>query len=70
MGEERFLLLDMACARYGMRRKQLLQLAKAHRIRRFEEPVGPGQGGRPLTATYVSESDLQKALAREGGNAR
>lgn len=66
VGGEKFLLLDVACARFGLRRKQLLQLAKAFKVRRFEEALGPAQGGRPPTATYVSEGDLVRALqARE-----
>ncbi|MDI6893353.1 MAG: hypothetical protein AB1503_00370 [Bacillota bacterium] len=62
VGEERFLLMDIACARYGLRRKQLLQLCRAHKVRRFEEPLGPAQTGRPPTAAYVCESELRKAL--------
>lgn len=62
VGEEKFLLLDVACARYGLRRKQLLQVCRAHKVRRFEEPLGPAQGRKPPTATYVSESDLRRAL--------
>lgn len=65
IGNERFILLDTACARFGMRKKQLLQLAKAHKIRRFEEPVGPARAGKPVTVTYVCEADLVKALAAE-----
>lgn len=65
VGDEKFLLLDIACARFGLRRKQLLQICRAAKVRRFEEPVGPGQAGKPPTATYVSESDLRRAL--EGG---
>lgn len=66
VGDEKFLLVDLACARFGLRRKQLLQICRAHKVRRFEEPVGPAQSGRPLTATYVSESDLRRALGAAG----
>ncbi|MEW6545850.1 MAG: hypothetical protein AB1446_02875 [Bacillota bacterium] len=62
VGEEKFLLVDIACARYGLRRKQLLQICRAHKVRRFEEPLGPAQAGKPPTATYVCESDLRRAL--------
>jgi hypothetical protein len=68
VGEDKFLLVDIACARFGLRRKQLLQLCRAHKVRRFEEPLGPALGGKPPTATYVCESDLRRALEanREG----
>lgn len=66
VGDEKFLLLDIACARFGLRRKQLLQICRSHKVRRFEEPLGPAQGGRPPTATYVSESDLRRALEGAG----